>query len=238
MIAGLHQPGRPSHLSPRDKHVTLFITHPHIAMKIVTLCFLLLTCFSGLQSASAQIHLGGIIDLNVASTGIDPEPRFRTYKSSLRFGIGAVIDYPLTEKIDLHAQIMGQGKGNRIQDEDFDDDLLWKATYLEIPLLLRYSIQMDGAAQPYVMAGPSIGFLTKAVFTMKGEPDQDDEDAKGFDFGLGLGAGAKIPQGTHTFFAEVRYVAGLVNVVDSGSDFKVKNRGLLFLFGVTIPVNL
>ena len=96
-------------------------------MKTITLCLLAATSVLSFQSATAQLQLGGILGLNVASTGIDPEPSFRNYSSSLRFGIGAVVDYPITEKIDLHGQLMVQGKGSKITDEDFSDDLIYGA---------------------------------------------------------------------------------------------------------------
>lgn len=55
---------------------------------------------------------------------------------------------------------------------------------------------------------------------------------------IAVGAGLSMPQGTRTFFGEVRYVHGLVNVVDEpdvdGS--VVKHRGLQLLAGITFPV--
>jgi hypothetical protein len=85
------------------------------------------------------------------------------------------------------------------------------------------------------MAGLNVGFLTKAEFTMEGEPDQEDEDAESLDFGISVGAGAQIPRGRQILFAEIRYVHGLVNVVDSSGLFDVKNRGLMILAGFTLP---
>jgi hypothetical protein len=185
--------------------------------------------------ATAQFRLGAILDLNLASVNIDPEPEARSYEGSVRFGIGGVADYALTDQLDVHAQLMLQGKGNKIVDEDFENDLFWRTSYIEVPVLLRYRFTAKETVHPYVMAGLNVGFLTKAEFTMEGEPDQEDEDAESLDFGISVGAGAQIPRGRQILFAEIRYVHGLVNVVDSSGLFDVKNRGLMILAGFTLP---
>lgn len=186
--------------------------------------------------AQAQWHVGGLVDVNRASTSFDPDPQFREYSSRTAFGIGAVVDYELTNRIDVHAQLMLQGKGNTMHDEDFPSDVVWKTSWLEIPVLVRYTISNEGRFHPFVAAGPTIGFLQSAKFTADGEPDQDDEDAESLDLGLVIGGGARMPHGRSVLFGEVRYAHGLTNVTDSGGVFTVTNRGLQLLVGVTFPL--
>lgn len=186
--------------------------------------------------ASAQWQVGGILDLNFATASVEPEVGNRAYSMRTAFGIGAVVDYPLAPQIDLHGQIMLQGKGMTLKDPDFERDIDWKVTYIEIPVLLRYTLQTEASAQPYVAVGPSFGLLQSAKFT-DGEHTEDDEDAKSLDMSLALAAGAKLPRGRNTFFGEVRYAYGLINVVeDPDVNPSVKHRGLQILAGVTFPI--
>ena len=49
--------------------------------------------------AQAQWHVGGLIGINIASVNVDPEPSSEDYSSRSAFGIGAVVDRPLTNQI-------------------------------------------------------------------------------------------------------------------------------------------
>ena len=50
---------------------------------------------------------------------------------------------------------------------------------------------------------------------------------------IGVGGGVKLPRGNKTFFAETRYVLGLVDINKEAGEFKVKNRGLQVVAGIT-----
>ncbi len=138
-------------------------------------------------------------------------PGYGSRPNSNGFGIGAVVDWPLTDQIDLHAEPMLLQKGGKI--ETSSGVAIYKVNYLEIPLMLRYTIQHSASLLPYAMAGPSIGLLSSAKLDIKDGGEQDEKDnTKIFDFGLGIGGGVKIPRGNMTFFAETRYVLGLANI--------------------------
>jgi len=103
--------------------------------------------------------------------------------------------------------------------------------------MFRYHFQSAASARPYVMAGPSLGFLLSAKYDFKDGPEYDAKDeTKGLDLGVGLGGGVSIPRGDKTFFAEARYVLGLTNINDESDESTVKNRGLQVLVGATIPL--
>src|SRR5690606_40282144 len=97
----------------------------------------------GMWAADASAHwqVGGILERNFATASVEPEVGDRAYSMRTAFGIGAVVDYPLAPQIDLHGQIMLQGKGMTLKDPDFERDVDWKVTYIEIPVLLRYTLQ-------------------------------------------------------------------------------------------------
>ena len=89
------------------------------------------------------------------------------------------------------------------------------------------------------MAGPSIGLLTSAnLVNSEGVKQNEKSDTRTLDFGVGVGGGVKLPKGNKTFFAEVRYVLGLVNINKEAGESTVKNRGLQVVAGVTITIDL
>jgi opacity protein-like surface antigen len=200
--------------------------------KFMTIVFLTTLLVVPLQ---AQWDVGCVIDLNLASISVDPEPSNEEYSSRLGFGIGAVVDRPLSDKIDLHVEPMFLQKGGKIKEDS--DKATFKINYFEIPLMFRYTFQNNASLKPYVIAGPSIGFLMSAKIDVENGPELDQkDDTKSIDFGLGFGGGVKLPRGNKTFFAEARYVFGLTNVNDVEGESEVKNRGLQVVAGVTIPV--
>src|SRR5690606_5825140 len=121
--------------------------------------------------ASAQWQVGGILDLNFATASVEPEVGNRAYSMRTAFGIGAVVDYPLAPQIDLHGQIMLQGKGMTLKDPDFERDIDWKVTYRASRVLLRYTRRTEASAQPYVAEGACSGRNTTPQFADE-EPTQ------------------------------------------------------------------
>ncbi len=200
--------------------------------KLVAIVFLGTLLVIPLQ---AQWEIGGVIDINLASISVDPEPSSEEYSSRLGFGIGAVVDRPLSGQIDLHTEPMFLQKGAKIEEDG--NEATFKIHYFEIPIMFRYTFESSGSVTPYAMAGPSIGLLLSAKADIKNGPEIDQkDDTKGLDFGFGFGGGVKLPKGDKTFFAEARYVLGLTNINDVETDSEVKNRGLQVVAGVTFPV--
>ncbi|MEN8228808.1 MAG: porin family protein [Bacteroidota bacterium] len=184
----------------------------------------------------AQWEIGGVIDINLASISVKPGSSTEDYSGRLGFGIGAVVDRQLTDQIDLHAEPMFLQKGGKIDASI--GTIVFKVHYLEIPLMFRYAFEYNNSLLPYAMAGPSIGLLSSAKSELKDGGEQDEKEAtRGFDFGVGVGGGVKLPMGNKTFFAETRYLLGLININTEGGESTVKNRGLQIVGGVTIPID-
>jgi len=200
--------------------------------KIVVITCLALLSFIPLQ---AQWEVGGLIGFNVAGISVSPLASSEDYSSKLGFGLGAVVDRLLTDQIILHLEPMYLQKGGTIKTSSFT--LKFKVNYIELPIMIKYAFILNSVVVPYAMAGPSIGLLTSAKYEDDEGYTQDEKDStSGFDFGLGLGGGVSYPYGNMTFFAETRYVFGLVNINSESNESTVKNRGLLVFFGVTVPI--
>ena len=91
--------------------------------------------------------------------------------------------------------------------------------------------------KPYVMAGPTVGYLLSAkVKDPDGEEDIKD-DIKNIDFGLAFGGGVSLPMGNNTFFVEGRYSLGLSDINDDpNDDTKIKTKGIQIMAGITFPL--
>ena len=92
----------------------------------------------------------------------------------------------------------------------------------------------SGDTKPYVMAGPTFGYLLSA------KQDETDikDDVKSIDFGLTFGGGVSLPMGNNTVFVEGRYTLGLSDINDdSGPDAdKIKTKGIQIMAGITFSL--
>ncbi len=198
---------------------------------LMVIALLMLVAASPLQ---AQWNIGGLLNISNTSFSVDPEPNSAEYSSRFGFGIGAVLDRPMTGQWDLHAEPMFMQKGGNADISG--DDVKLKVSYFELPIMIKYNFQPSIMLVPYAMAGPSLGYLlsAKAKFD-RGEDDVKDQ-FENVDFSLGFGGGVSIPKGDLALFAEARYLLGLVNINAEDDVITVKNRGLQVLFGATIPL--
>jgi hypothetical protein len=102
-----------------------------------------------------------------------------------------------------------------------------KYDYIELPLLVRYRIPLEGTVKPVFHAGPYLGYLVsskdKVSITENGntmDVEVDIKDQKSFDAGLKFGAGVNIGIGNNILGLSIDYSFGLL---DLNSDAKVKN---------------
>lgn len=201
-------------------------------VKWVGLTCLAMLCYVPMQ---AQWEVGGLIGLNVANITVPTGTSSESYSTRVGIGIGAVVDKVLTGQVILHLEPMFLQKGANASNSVVD--LKYKVNYLEIPIMVKYAFQINSVLEPYAMAGPSLGFLTSAKFEDdEGNSQNEKDNTSAFDFGVGLGGGVSFPHENLTFFAETRYVLGLTNTNKETDESVVRNRGLLVVVGVTVPV--
>lgn len=98
--------------------------------------------------------------------------------NSFSFHIGGLYEFRLTEKIAFRPKLLFSQQGDR---EDFDDNIKYETSYLNIPLNFKFF------NKPYLLFGPQVGFL---IDTKKKEIDFGD--LKTLDYGLNLGVGIDI----------------------------------------------
>ena len=123
------------------------------------------------------------------------------FSGATNLGVGAVVEVDVSRRLSLACTPTLLQKGTSFQGWGSASDTTGSVdmTYLELPLLARYSLG-SSRVRPYVTAGPTIGFRREASITQveKGElgVTEDIKDiTQGFDLGVGLGAGVAVPAG-------------------------------------------
>lgn len=159
-------------------------------------------------------------------------------KYRLRFGWQAAVgvDWHLSERIAVTAELNYAFTSYKKDQVKFNKDLeqfIDKQNWLSVPLGVKYSFFVREKIRPYVFGGYAFNFL----FSDKGQiqiskRDQGegslDESSPDLSFNayrtklntsLFLGLGAKYKVGIDFLFAEMRYNAGLTNMVKPTSTY-------------------
>jgi opacity protein-like surface antigen len=221
--------------------------------KFNPLFVVLLALFIALP-ASAQVKLGLIGGANLANlNGKDVDGTKFDFSGRTEFGVGGVLDVSLSENISLRFEPMYLQKGGEttVTDPDLGTaTFALKAGYLEVPALLKIALGTS-SIQPYLMAGPTIGFnlSSNLEFSAAGISAELDakEITKSTDFGLAFGAGVSFPAGASSIFMEGRYNLGLSDIAKEGTltfmgedlvsgDAEVKTRGVQIMAGISFPL--
>lgn len=119
-------------------------------------------------------------------------------------------------------------------DEDYSGESLEKNAYLDLPLLLVFTIPTgpDSRFTPTLAAGPAVSLLLSAQ-----EGDYDiKEYLNSTDVGLALGAGVGVPFSNGQLQFAARYMLGLIGINNEEEASEYKNRTLVFLGGFSVPV--
>jgi hypothetical protein len=210
-----------------------------------------LIVLAGAVPTDAQMRVGGVVDLNLATVSTGPPTFSGDVGTHARLGGGVVVEYRISHGLSAVIAPMLLGKGTKATATYLGTSSAQTVTltYLELPLLAKYSFGRPEALQPYILGGPTIGFKTGAdapyaVSRAPGAPDDvaaplllsgKGDEVKGTDLGFGLGAGLSLPAGSARVFGEALYVIGLANVIDVPGA-SIKNKGLQLRLGVTVPI--
>ena len=183
------------------------------------------------------------------------------YRTGVAIRASAVL--PLTDLVGLQIGAAYVQKG--MFWEEREDESYFEVTadmgYLEFPVLLRVSPQLEGPLSPYVTAGPAFSFSLNCrvssslrfsytdpftdenVTVDESESEKCEEDeTKTFDFGVTAGAGlafALSPSWSLTL--DFMYNYGLTSIVKADDDEvdlaqDARNRTFAIVAGVAIPI--
>ena len=121
-------------------------------MKTLLTMVMVLMLAIGVMAQDAEkgsIYYGSKIGLNLANVKVDSE----SGKSKTGFVIGSYLNFPLSPSISVQPELFWTDKGAKPKS---DEGNTIKLSYLELPVLLKYSIPTQGSMSPYLFAGPAL----------------------------------------------------------------------------------
>ena len=176
---------------------------------------LVIAAFAGLlvlpQPAAAGVQFGLKAGGNIAKpTRADADDATATLKSRVGFTGGIFLAINFGSVLTIQPEILYTMKGaNYTALDDAYTDKLY-ADYIEIPLLLKLKLPLP-VIQPFIFAGPSVGFKLSEKLERDGVP-LTDALLKNNDYGAIFGAGVNLGR---NFMIDVRYSLGLQKVYDT-----------------------
>ncbi len=199
-------------------------------------------------TAVAHAGGGGILakgvkgGINLANhSGSDKDDH---HKNRTAFVGGAFLTHALSGPLVVQPEVLFSMKGYKWEDAGWKET--GKYSYVEIPVLVKYVIPMEGSVRPSLFAGPAPAFLLSAEeeweYSMEnGFGFQEDEhsgttDVKDkrntFDFGLVFGGGVDIAVGSRTLIFDVRYTLGLTKIDSRDDPEDIKNSVISIMAGI------
>ncbi len=144
------------------------------------------------------------------------------------FAGGVYLNYAFNDNLSLQPEVLYLMKGLNgvIANPYITVDFTGKYDYIEIPLLVTYTIPMKSGFNPYLFAGPSLGINLTADIDIDGENQITHETLTGsidysevtntMEYGLvfGVGFGYAVGSGQITF--DARFDFGLSKIIKGG----------------------
>ena len=193
-----------------------------------------------LPNASSAVETKGGIKIGVNSarlSGDDVEDWVgEGIQSRMGFCVGGFITFNITEVFAIQPEVLYTMKGAKYTEADFK--IVAQLTYLELPVLAKFSIPTQGNIKPIIFAGPAVALKLSGKWkeTWDGETETYDlDEMKGMDFGLVFGAGVDFGLGESVkgkLTVDLRYTLGLTNFAEiDEEDVKAKNGVFSLMVG-------
>jgi hypothetical protein len=200
--------------------------------------------------AQAQVRVGVRAGLNMATWGgdavenfssmIETSEAFRT-EMNPSFHAGAYVNVPLSEVVSLEPGLFYSGKGLRMSQSYFSNNLLKpqatitdNAHYIEMPVLVR--VNLGPGFQ--LFAGPQVSYLAQNEIRAEagllgasyGYDWKVDAGLRKFDFGVTGGIGYAFTNGLNM---QAGYEWGLTSLDEGRSNVDAYNRVIKVSMGYT-----
>lgn len=159
---------------------------------------------------------------------------------------GAFISYDFNDLISLQSEVLYSMKGNTrvfqgqllAQGSISESRVITKLNYIEIPLLLFISFELNSNIRPKILFGPIISFLqtatAEAEYGGSSYEINTKELWKSNDFGIILGSGLDYKVGENKIVLDIRYNLGLADLDNGIGGGKITSNALSFLLGYSI----
>lgn len=160
------------------------------------------------------------------------------------FQIGVFYTFNVSSHFKFQPEIHFATRGGDASEVFVFDNIEYKVKlyYLEIPLLLKYEIPLEGRFRPGIFLGPYAAFKLSAKKHTEiwGRKETADlTNVQSFDYGAVIGGGVEYDLGPGRLILELRYNLGLKNILTMPEGFirlyedkdSVRNFALLIMTG-------
>lgn len=167
----------------------------------------------------------------------------KAYSAKVGVSLEATFEYQLTDNLEAIAGLNYSAQSYEVvnspyAEEIFNVTLTESQTWLKIPIMARYGIQL-GSIKPYVFGGISVDYLLAASMsgrrqggqsaTIDGQDLIDDKLRSQLHQSIIGGVGLKLKSKTNFVVIEARYSQGLRNIVETSN--RLVNQELVFRAG-------
>ena len=202
-----------------------------------------------------EMYIGASGGMNIADMKITGDGEDQNVNSVNLFGIGGILGLRFNDHFSLQLRPLYIQKGGQLAQDQPSPNIDFRLSYIDLDLSLKAAI--GDQVRPYILAGPSIGFLMSAEleFDAAGNLVTGDimDISQKTEYSLGIGAGVEYSVWNGFLFIEGRYVFGLNNLNKGGTvELKVngsiagieeiskddvyKNRGFQIMAGFVLPL--
>lgn len=190
-----------------------------------------------MENASFGIKGG----LDLAKAYGDDVPDEATWKMGAY--VGAFMNYRLNDMFVVQPEAFFAMRGWKFEEGDYSES--WKLNYIDLDVLARLTVPMEGMVKPTVFVGPYVGFNISSDYKIEVGDESEEgslEDAginvKGVDFGFVVGGGVDFELSNGgMIILDIRYQMGLLNVLEADEEDEnseepaVKNNTIIFMAG-------
>lgn len=159
------------------------------------------------------------------------------YKLGFGGGLRAIIEF--SPYLGIQPEILFKQYGTEMTLEEGPVSVESSVTsnYLQVPILARVAVPLDGPVTPKVLVGPTIGyFLSGSSEAGDTSTDIDADEVEKLDIGIAAGVGADIAAGPGSLNLDLRYDRSFTQSnkeEDNDGGLKSMNTGFSFLVGYT-----
>jgi opacity protein-like surface antigen len=208
-----------------------------------------------IPAVGQEYYLGVTGGMNMAKMKITGDGETQNVDALNNLAIGGIFGVKFKDNMSLQLRPLYLQKGGTLTQDAPSPDIDFNMSYLEIDISLK--ITTGDQLRPYIIAGPSLGFLLSAEIEFDSEGNKITGDimdiSKSTEFSLGVGAGLEYSLGSAFVFLEGRYLFGLNNLNKGGTvefeyqgmvvgsenisaDDEFKNRGFQIMAGLVFPL--
>ena len=222
---------------------------------VILLCTTLVLFNLAGMTQGQEVYFGTTGGLNIANMKIIGDGEDQDVSAMNRLGIGGLLGVRFGRHLSLQLRPLYLQKGGTMVQPPPSVDIDFLLSFVELDLTLKAAT--GKRVRPYVLAGPTLGFLSTAEVEAEVGGDILKADVKDIskkvEYSLCIGAGVEVPLWLGFLFVEGRYSFGLNNLSKGGTvvlmvdgyvadmeeideDDEYKNRGFQIMAGYAISL--